>query len=1074
MPAYTGDATSVAGAVALTLATVNSNVGTFGSATQVATVTVNAKGLTTAASNVTITPAWSSVTSKPTTLSGYAVTAADVLATLLTVDGAASGLDADLLDGQQGSFYQSAANLNAGTLLAARMPAYTGDATSVAGAVALTLATVNSNVGTFGSATQVATVTVNAKGLTTAASNVTITPAWSSVTSKPTTLSGYAVTAADVLATLLTVDGASSGLDADTVDGIQASSLTRFMVNPITSAAGMQASWWDNPAVIGVSQFSSSTNFPTGSGTTISFKYRETILGIEDLTYGTSFDLHKAYDGFLYYRGYNSSTIAADAWAKIWTDLNDGASSGLDADLLDGQQGSFYQSAANLNAGTLLAARMPAYTGDATSVAGAVALTLATVNSNVGTFGSATQVATVTVNAKGLTTAASNVTITPAWSSVTSKPTTLSGYSVTAADVLATLLTVDSASSGLDADLLDGQQGSFYQSASNLNTGTLPDARLTGTYTGISVKMNAGQVTFGTPSTGTQNSVGRVVYNLASYRDSGSAATGAIVFIAPTTATAIMHRLTIEGQLYSGGPTVHAIVQGYRNGGTWSNTSKVNLGITDIQVRFAVTSDGKQCVILGDVGTVWSYGHLAITNAMLSHSVDDAYCVGWTTALETSLATYTNVTGTIANNWGFNGTDLFVGADKVWDAGNDGAASGLDADLLDGQQGSYYQNAGNLNAGTILSARLTGTYAISVSGSAATLTTARTIGGVSFDGSANINLPGVNTAGNQNTTGSAATLTTGRTIAMTGDVTWNSGAFNGSANVTAAGTLATVNSNVGSFGSNAAVPIITVNAKGLVTAVSTTPLGTAAIQTVGTIGGVVPLLNGANTWSKGQVLYSDVVSDSWTSFGLQVREVNLVAAAQSVSSYAPSIAFHWSGRHEKRLLMNAAGSLVWEGNVTANGTITGTEFYSGSGNYFRAGGTGGFYCQTYDGGWNMTDSTWIRSIANKGIITGGAIQGATVTATSDRRLKSEIQPLTNFSEVIDSTNVYSFIKDGTRQWGVLAQEVLKTPAALLVHEGGTVFEDGTPILTVDFAGFTYALLAEVKELRKRVALLEKK
>ena len=32
----------------------------------------------------------------------------------------------------------------------------------------------------------------------------------------------------------------------------------------------------------------------------------------------------------------------------------------------------------------------------------------------------------------------------------------------------------------------------------------------------------------------------------------------------------------------------------------------------------------------------------------------------------------------------------------VWHAGNDGASSGLDADLLDGQQGSYYTNAANL------------------------------------------------------------------------------------------------------------------------------------------------------------------------------------------------------------------------------------------------------------------------------------------------------------------------------------------------------------------------------------------
>ena len=53
-----------------------------------------------------------------------------------------------------------------------------------------------------------------------------------------------------------------------------------------------------------------------------------------------------------------------------------------------------------------------------------------------------------------------------------------------------------------------------------------------------------------------------------------------------------------------------------------------------------------------------------------------------------------------------------------------------------------------------------GTLNQDTTGSAATLTTARTIGGVSFDGSANINLPGVNSAGNQNTSGTAAIATT--------------------------------------------------------------------------------------------------------------------------------------------------------------------------------------------------------------------------------------------------------------------------------------------------------------------------
>ena len=42
---------------------------------------------------------------------------------------------------------------------------------------------------------------------------------------------------------------------------------------------------------------------------------------------------------------------------------------------------------------------------------------------------------------------------------------------------------------------------------------------------------------------------------------------------------------------------------------------------------------------------------------------------------------------------------------------------------------------------------------------ATALATARNIGGVSFDGTSDVNLPGVNTAGDQNTTGNAATAT---------------------------------------------------------------------------------------------------------------------------------------------------------------------------------------------------------------------------------------------------------------------------------------------------------------------------
>ena len=60
----------------------------------------------------------------------------------------------------------------------------------------------------------------------------------------------------------------------------------------------------------------------------------------------------------------------------------------------------------------------------------------------------------------------------------------------------------------------------------------------------------------------------------------------------------------------------------------------------------------------------------------------------------------------------------------------------------------------------------------------AKLATARTIGGVSFDGSANINLAGVNAAGNQDTTGNAATATALETARNIGGVS-----FDGTANI---------------------------------------------------------------------------------------------------------------------------------------------------------------------------------------------------------------------------------------------------------------------------------------------------
>lgn len=84
--------------------------------------------------------------------------------------------------------------------------------------------------------------------------------------------------------------------------------------------------------------------------------------------------------------------------------------------------------------------------------------------------------------------------------------------------------------------------------------------------------------------------------------------------------------------------------------------------------------------------------------------------------------------------------------------------------------------------------------------------------------------------------GNASTATkwqTARNLSLTGDATATLSAVDGSAAVSAALTLATVNSNVGNFGSSTVVPTITVNAKGLVTAVTTSNIPTASTTVLG-------------------------------------------------------------------------------------------------------------------------------------------------------------------------------------------------------------------------------------------------
>jgi len=109
----------------------------------------------------------------------------------------------------------------------------------------------------------------------------------------------------------------------------------------------------------------------------------------------------------------------------------------------------------------------------------------------------------------------------------------------------------------------------------------------------------------------------------------------------------------------------------------------------------------------------------------------------------------------------------------------------------------------------------TANIAVGLSATTTALASARTIGGVSFDGTGNIDLPGVNTAGNQSTSGLAATATLAATttaLATARDIGGVS--FDGTGNITLPGVNSSGNQNTSG---NAATVTTNANLTGHVT-----------------------------------------------------------------------------------------------------------------------------------------------------------------------------------------------------------------------------------------------------------------
>jgi hypothetical protein len=322
----------------------------------------------------------------------------------------------------------------------------------------------------------------------------------------------------------------------------------------------------------------------------------------------------------------------------------------------------------------------------------------------------------------------------------------LNSSSYTAADVLTKIKTVDGASSGLDADLLDGQQGSYYLNWTNITNKPDPSLTINGDASGLATFTDLGNATLtltiaddshnhtianvdglqsaldskaeeavtisaGAGLTGggnltqnrtishadtssqasVNNSNGTVIQDItldtyghitslgsANLDDRYYTETEVDNTFAPladpnfTGAVDIANRLTI-------GSTERAAVNGFEiSGGTSSMIMTVQDGSGRIQWRWNASSGTAPTYLVSGEQSA-RYEILDVTqpgDALWRVDHADAGTAGETIS-------YTNILSLGTTTFSYN-------SNTVWHAGNDGSGSGLDADLLDGQNGSYY------------------------------------------------------------------------------------------------------------------------------------------------------------------------------------------------------------------------------------------------------------------------------------------------------------------------------------------------------------------------------------------------
>jgi hypothetical protein len=422
-------------------------------------------------------------------------------------------------------------------------------------------------------------------------------------------------------------------------------------------------------------------------------------------------------NGNMYWRD-NPST-GYGSWRTMWDSDNDGAGSGLDADLLDGLQAtSFLRSdATDTSTGEILFDA--GFTSDSILLSGTQNFDNISrsgfynlYNTSTGstnppplTFGTMIVVGGNKQNnsfgfqmanerlGNGLYIRGMNDSAS-AWSSWAEVWTS----------------TTDGSGSGLNADLLDGYHASTTRASANtipirdgngyLNLGWIntTSGNTTNTISDVYVNTNDGYIRKATKShfrsqltdgvylpiagTAADSNLldGKDHTNfgatLATYGTTAGAS-GRIRITAPfNTNSGHMFQVTVS--IYSG-YTIHTYVVGgymYNSTNNWYLPKAVYSGTGTPDIKVGRDSNGKAYISIAN----GNYTGVRVHNMTLGYytNIADTYDP-WTITIDAALP---NVMS----------PNIYT----TWTSGNDGAGSGLDADLLDGQQGSYYASAASL------------------------------------------------------------------------------------------------------------------------------------------------------------------------------------------------------------------------------------------------------------------------------------------------------------------------------------------------------------------------------------------